>query len=355
MRQIVKSATRLSKASQVARRSLPTRTRRRKKARARNFARAERGQQRGVHLAVDQRESRAVAETLPGAPARPWTHRSRARTSIRRRTSGRSPRRTARPTSSPPRQVSKLCAYPARCRARYAARISVAQPGVPRGPRSPPALPRTRYRCATRSPCCAGSSQRARHLQLGAVEHHARVGRPPEQRLALRVPREDAVAVGVEQALERQVAARAEQAVGFLKAPAPPAGKRRLPSSDPESSASTSLAGGSSCRASLHDARPATGARGVPPCSSARRNSNLAKNSLNISPPSVPTAYSASAAASCSSRIAASGCGAGPASTRPPSAGSYWLCSEQQWITDACLLRALLLGAVADEADVAVG
>jgi len=44
---------------------------------------------------------------------------------------------------------------------------------------------------------------------------------------------------------------------------------------------------------------------------------------------------------SCSSRIAASGCGAGPATTRAPSAGSYWLCSEQQWITAANLLRAL--------------
>ena len=32
---------------------------------------------------------------------------------------------------------------------------------------------------------------------------------------------------------------------------------------------------------------------------------------------------------------------AGPATTRPPSAGSYWLCSEQQWITLAMRLRAL--------------
>ena len=79
---------------------------------------------------------------------------------------------------------------------------------------------------------------------------------------------------------------------------------------------------------------PFTAARASAPCSSCSRKAYLSKNSLNSSPPSVPTAKSSSVCASCSSRIAASGCGAGPATTRAPAAGSYWLCSEQQWITE---------------------
>src|SRR3546814_3483289 len=43
------------------------------------------------------------------------------------------------------------------------------------------------------------------------AEHHARVRRPPQDRLALRVPGKDAVGVGVEQPGWRQVAARSEE------------------------------------------------------------------------------------------------------------------------------------------------
>lgn len=42
-----------------------------------------------------------------------------------------------------------------------------------------------------------------------------------------------------------------------------------------------------------------------------------------------------------SSTMPASGCGAGPSSTRAPAAGSNWLCSEQQWITRARRLCAV--------------
>jgi hypothetical protein len=65
----------------------------------------------------------------------------------------------------------------------------------------------------------------------------------------------------------------------------------------------------------------------------------LAKNALNISPPRVPTACKASLFASCSSRTAASGCGAGPPTTFAPAAGSYSLCSEQQWMVLERMIR----------------
>jgi hypothetical protein len=52
------------------------------------------------------------------------------------------------------------------------------------------------------------------------------------------------------------------------------------------------------------------------PYSSASFVSYLAKNASNCSAPTVPSANSSSRAASCSIRIAASGCGAGPATTR---------------------------------------
>ena len=35
--------------------------------------------------------------------------------------------------------------------------------------------------------------------------------------------------------------------------------------------------------------------------------------------------------------MADKGCGAGPLTTPPPEAGSYSLCSEQQWITFGCI------------------
>jgi hypothetical protein len=55
--------------------------------------------------------------------------------------------------------------------------------------------------------------ERARHLELIAMQHHARVGRPPEDRLGRGVPGKDAAAVGFEQARDGEIAARREQAV----------------------------------------------------------------------------------------------------------------------------------------------
>jgi hypothetical protein len=51
---------------------------------------------------------------------------------------------------------------------------------------------------------------------IGA-EHHARVGRPPQDRLALAEPRKDAAGIGVEQARRVQVAAHREQAIGLAQ------------------------------------------------------------------------------------------------------------------------------------------
>src|SRR5690606_11063260 len=56
-------------------------------------------------------------------------------------------------------------------------------------------------------------AKRAGDLERLAEKHHARVGRPPQHRLAARIPRKDAAPVSREQALEREIAARAEQAV----------------------------------------------------------------------------------------------------------------------------------------------
>ncbi len=48
-------------------------------------------------------------------------------------------------------------------------------------------------------------------------EHHAGVGAPPQHRIVVAKPGEDAVGVGIEKALWRQIATRRKQAVGILK------------------------------------------------------------------------------------------------------------------------------------------
>jgi len=60
-------------------------------------------------------------------------------------------------------------------------------------------------------------AQRARHFEFGREQHHARIGAPPQHRLAVAEPREDAVAVGVGQARDGQVGPRGEQAVGLAQ------------------------------------------------------------------------------------------------------------------------------------------
>ncbi|MNZ81536.1 hypothetical protein D3C78_1002070 [compost metagenome] len=60
-------------------------------------------------------------------------------------------------------------------------------------------------------------AQRARHVQFVGKQHGTRVGRPPEDRLAVLVPGEAAVAIGLHQAFGAQVAAGGEQAVGVAQ------------------------------------------------------------------------------------------------------------------------------------------
>mmetsp|Transcript_4831 Transcript_4831/g.17078 ORF Transcript_4831/g.17078 Transcript_4831/m.17078 type:complete len:248 (+) Transcript_4831:528-1271(+) len=54
-------------------------------------------------------------------------------------------------------------------------------------------------------------AQRARQLEVRRLQHHARVGRPPQRRLAGAIPREDATPIGRLQARGRQRRARGEQ------------------------------------------------------------------------------------------------------------------------------------------------
>ena len=58
-----------------------------------------------------------------------------------------------------------------------------------------------------------GLAQAARDVQLFREQHHARVGRPPEERLSVLVPGEAAVPIGGQQALRAEVAAGRQQAV----------------------------------------------------------------------------------------------------------------------------------------------
>ncbi len=58
------------------------------------------------------------------------------------------------------------------------------------------------------------SPQRPGHVQVPWKQHQARIRRPPKNRLARRVPGKDAVAVGQQKPLHRQIAADGEQSFG---------------------------------------------------------------------------------------------------------------------------------------------
>src|SRR2546427_1596486 len=62
-----------------------------------------------------------------------------------------------------------------------------------------------------------GLCERARYLELLGIEDHARVGAPPENRIALGKPRKNAAAVTLEQALGGEISARGEQPVRMLE------------------------------------------------------------------------------------------------------------------------------------------
>ena len=59
--------------------------------------------------------------------------------------------------------------------------------------------------------------QRARQPILVGVQHHPRIGTPPQQRLALAVPGVDTAPIGVDDALRRQIAAGRQQSVRLLQ------------------------------------------------------------------------------------------------------------------------------------------
>ena len=58
-------------------------------------------------------------------------------------------------------------------------------------------------------------AQRARHVHIRREEHHARVGAPPQQRIVLTEPGEDAMGIGIEQTFRRKIATGSEQTVGI--------------------------------------------------------------------------------------------------------------------------------------------
>ena len=62
-----------------------------------------------------------------------------------------------------------------------------------------------------------GFPERARNLELGGKQDHARVRAPPQDRIAFRKPGKDAEAIGLEQALGGQVRACGKQPVRILE------------------------------------------------------------------------------------------------------------------------------------------
>ena len=146
---------------------------------------------------------RARGRRRPARPARSSRRRCGARTSTRRRTSGRARRRRGRRPARR-RSRSRRCApRPASCQAAVGVDHLGHDPGAGlavarrRGAGLDDARGR-RCRCAPRSRGVRRSgdrlAQRPRQPELGRQQHHARVGRPPEHRLAVAVPGEDALA-----------------------------------------------------------------------------------------------------------------------------------------------------------------
>ena len=85
---------------------------------------------------------------------------------------------------------------------------------VPRLPAALDHLAKSRIGAHLEARVAHGARQRARYLQLGGEQNHARIGAPPQDRLVLAEPRKDAVSVGFQQSGYRQVAAGGKQAVG---------------------------------------------------------------------------------------------------------------------------------------------
>ena len=60
-------------------------------------------------------------------------------------------------------------------------------------------------------------AQRVRDVQPRRRQHGARIGRPPQHRIAVVEPREDAVTIGIHQPLQRQRAAGGEQTIRVIE------------------------------------------------------------------------------------------------------------------------------------------
>ena len=212
-----------------------------------------------------------------------------------------------------------------------------ARPGA--APSSRAAPRRRRCRCAPRSPCCARSS-RASGDTLSSSQSSTMRGSGDHQsdRLAARVPGEDAAPVGFEQPLEREIAARGEQAVRILQRPFDrrervAALRARLALHLLSTVVVERLHDAGACNLTLRAGRR---------CSSCELEGvlleELVEHLAAERADGVDLVGSPDRARAGSRRAAAA---RGRRPPRRPAAGSYWLCSEQQWITEAWRLRAL--------------
>ena len=161
----------------------------------------------GVLLAVDHRHARAARQKQTSAASAIFDASVRCANidspkNMRPRLTPYSP-----PASSPSIQVSKLCtgrARAKRCRRRSSPARSRCRPGRRAAASRRRSMTRANARVdadraarARRRSERMRLAQRARELELADQQHHARVGRPPQHRLAVAVPREHAAAVGL--------------------------------------------------------------------------------------------------------------------------------------------------------------
>ena len=218
---------------------LPAWPRRAKKRLPRDVAGAERSKQRGVHLAVDEGESHARGVPRPAPPGRlsgvggPREHRFAVEHAA---------------DCHAVEPADQLAAAPGLERVRGPPGAGAGRPFFMSAPNqvcgrsgSLPAPRQRRCRCASALVAHA-LREAARHLELVAVKHHARVGGPPRHRLLARVPGKHAAAV---RSSSRSTEARRPRRAARWDFQRP---LDRREGSLLSSHASTSLAACSSCR-----------------------------------------------------------------------------------------------------------
>jgi hypothetical protein len=152
----------------------------------------------GGLLAIDHAVAAARSRSTSRTSAT-FEASARARTSTRRRTPCRARRRRGRRRARRRATIPPNARRPASCSA-CRRRSSPARSRCPPGRRAARrTLPSPSRKAVSKrvsyAPRCDRLAQRPRHLELLGKEHHARVRRPPQDRVALGEPREDAVAV----------------------------------------------------------------------------------------------------------------------------------------------------------------